>query len=520
MSARPITVRKLKEILRLKYQARLAHRQIALSLHISPSTVSYYLNRAAQLEITTWPLCERWDDVTLERAFLSTRAVSKTRHKPLPDWAVLHQELKQPGQKGVTLELLWQEYAERNNSDHYSYNHFCRLYKEWASVLQPSMRQTHIAGEKLFVDYCGQTMPIVDPHTGEILYRAQVFVAVLGASNYTFAEATRTQQLEDWVMSHKRAFEFFGGVPQLVVPDCLKSAVSVARNTDPDLNPTYQMLAAHFGTAIMPARPRKPKDKSKAEVGVQIVTRWILAVLRHETFHSLAQLNQRISGLLTRLNEKPFQKLPGCRASMFAELDAPALKPLPAYPYQYTKVVSVLVGKDYHVDLEKHYYSVPYALQGKRLEAHLAEHTVTLYHVGKVVAQHPRSHRKGQHSSVPAHMPAHHQALLECSSEHLLSWAASIGPYTTHWVDSFIRQAAHPAQAVRPCQALLGQSKKYGKARLEAACLRGYLTGANRLHHIRNMLKHGLEQQPVATSRQDPLQDISHDNVHGEHYFH
>jgi transposase len=193
--------------------------------------------------------------------------VFKTRHKPLPDWAVLHQELKQPGQKGVTLELLWQEYAERNNATHYSYNHFCRLYKVWASVLQPSMRQTHIAGEKLFVDYCGQTMPIVDPHTGEILYRAQVFVAVLGASNYTFAEATRSQQLEDWVMSHKRAFEFFGGVPQLVVPDCLKSAVSVARNTDPDLNPTYQMLAAHFGTAIMPARPRKPKDKSKAEVG-------------------------------------------------------------------------------------------------------------------------------------------------------------------------------------------------------------------------------------------------------------
>ncbi|BBU04458.1 hypothetical protein WP9W18E04_17970 [Aeromonas veronii] len=310
MSARPITVRKLKEILRLKYQAQLAHRQIALSLHISSSTVSYYLNRAAQLDITTWPLCERWDDVTLERAFLSTRAVSKTRHKPLPDWAVLHQELKQPGQKGVTLELLWQEYAERNNGAHYSYNHFCRLYKEWASVLQPSMRQTHIAGEKLFVDYCGQTMPIVDPHTGEILYRAQVFVAVLGASNYTFAEATRSQQLEDWVMSHKRAFEFFGGVPQLVVPDCLKSAVSVARNTDPDLNPTYQMLAAHFGTAIMPARPRKPKDKSKAEVGVQIVTRWILAVLRHETFHSLAHLNQRISGLLTRSMRNPSRSCP------------------------------------------------------------------------------------------------------------------------------------------------------------------------------------------------------------------
>lgn len=520
MSARPITVRKLKEILRLKYQTQLTHRQIALSLTISASTVSYYVNRAAQLGIHTWPLSELWTDDTLERAFLKTQPIHKKQLKPVPNWACVHQDLKKPGQKGVTLELLWQEYAERNSADHYSYNHFCRLYNEWAGVLQPSMRQTHIAGEKLFVDYCGQTMPIVDPHTGEILCKAQVFVAVLGASNYTFAEATRSQQLEDWVMSHKRAFEFFGGVPQLVVPDCLKSAVSVARNTDPDLNPTYQMLAAHFGTAIMPARPRKPKDKSKAEVGVQIVTRWILAVLRHEVFHSLTHLNQRISELLVRLNQKNFQKIPGSRASLFAELDAPALKPLPDYLYQYTKVMQVLVGKDYHVDIDKHYYSVPYALQGKRIEAHVTEHVVMFYHGGKAVAEHKRSQRKGQHSSLPEHMPEHHKAMLEWSPERLLSWASSIGPYTAHWVREFICQADHPAQAVRPCLTLLGQSKSYNEERLEAACLRGHLTGANRLHNIRAMLKNGLEQQPVTQTKHDPLHAISHTNVHGEGYFH
>lgn len=368
MSTRPITVRKLKEILRLKYQGKLTHSQIGRSLNVSSSTVSYYVNRANQLDIRDWPLSALWDDVTLERAFLKTQPNHKIQHKPLPNWASVHQDLKRSDHKGVTLELLWQEYAERQGEPHYSYNHFCRLYKQWAAVLQPSMRQTHIAGEKLFVDYCGQTMPIVDPHTGEILYRAQVFVAVLGASNYTYAEATRSQRLEDWVMSHKRAFEFFGGVPKLVVPDCLKSAVSVARNTDPDLNPTYQMMAAHFGTAIMPARPRKPKDKSKAEVGVQIVTRWILAALRHEIFHSLAQLNQRMGALLVKLNQKPFKQLPGCRSSWFTELDSPELNPLPIYPYHYTLVQKVLVGKDYHVDIEKHYYSVPYALQGKRLE--------------------------------------------------------------------------------------------------------------------------------------------------------
>jgi transposase len=520
MSTRPISVRKLKEILRFKYQGKLSHRQIALSLNISASTVSYYVNRAAQLGIHDWPLSELWDDLTLERAFLKTQPIHKKQHKPLPNWATIHQELKRKDHKGVTLERLWQEYAERQGSHYYSYNHFCRLYKEWARVLQPSMRRTHTAGEKLFVDYCGQTIPIVDPHTGEIIYRAQIFVAVLGASNYTFAEATRSQQLEDWCLSHKRAFEFFGGVPQLVIPDCLKSAVSVARNTDPDLNPTYQMMAAHFGTAIMPARPRKPKDKSKAEAGVQLVTRWILAVLRHETFHSLAHLNQRISELLVRLNQKDFQKIPGCRASLFAELDAPALNLLPRYPYHYTQIQRVLVGKDYHVDIEKHYYSVPYALLGKRLEAHITEQTVVFYHHGKMVAEHKRSQRKGQHSSLLEHMPEHHKAMLEWSPERLMNWAIAIGPYTAHWVHEFIRQADHPAQAVRPCLALLGQSKSYGKARLEAACLRGHLTGANRLHNIRTMLKNGLDQQPLSNTKQDPLQTLRHDNVHGEGYFH
>lgn len=520
MSARPISVRKLKEILRCKYQGKLTHRQIALSLSISASTVSYYVNRAAQLGITDWPLAPIWDDVTLERAFLKTVAVHKTQHKPLPNWAGVYQELKAPGRKGVTLELLWQEYAERSPEQHYSYNHFCRLYKEWAAVLQPSMRQTHLAGEKLFVDYCGQTMPIVDPDTGEMTCRAQIFVAVLGASNYTFAEATRSQQLEDWIMSHKRAFEFFGGVPQLVVPDCLKSAVSVARNTDPDLNPTYQMLAAHFGTAIMPARPRKPKDKSKAEVGVQVVTRWILAVLRHEVFHSLAHLNQRIAELLIKLNNKPFQKLPGCRSSLFNELDAPALQPLPRFPYEYTKIQRVLAGKDYHVDIEKHYYSVPYALVGKRLEAHIRAQTIVIYHHGQVVAEHPRSHRKGQHTCDMAHMPDHHKVMLEWSPERLLKWAASIGIYTQQWVQETLAHAAHPALAVRPCLSLLGQSETYSKARLEAACLRGHLTGANRLHNIRAILKNGLEYQPMPTVKHDPLKALVHDNVHGESYFH
>lgn len=397
----PISMRKLKEILRLKYGVGLSHRQIGRSLAISPSVVSRYANRAAQLGIKQWPLPTGWDDTKLKHAFLQTQV--KMKKHSLPDWATVHRELRN---KCVTLQLLWEEYCERNPGGFYSYNHYCRMYREWLKTTSPSMRQVHKAGEKLFVDYCGPTVGVTDPETGEIR-TAQVIVAVLGASSYTWAEATWSQQLEDWVMSHVRCFQWLGGVPELVVPDNLKSATSRACKYDPDVNPTYQQMLEHYNVAVLPARPRKPKDKAKAEVGVQVVERWIMARIRHEIFYSLASLNQRIRELLERLNNKIMQKLGYSRAELFIQLDKPALKPLPEASYSYTLVKKVRVHADYHVEIDKHYYSVPCSLLGQQLEAWISGELVRLFNQGQEVAVHPRKRTYGYPPTVNTYWRRH-----------------------------------------------------------------------------------------------------------------
>jgi transposase len=513
MTAVPISMNKLKEILRLKYGAGLKHRQIAASLNISPSVVSTYSNRAAQLGITQWPLPEPWNDKTLQQAFYQTQV--KPKKRSLPDWSVVHQELKR---KDVTLQLLWEEYAERNPAGFYSYNHYCRLYRDWLVVQKPSMRMSHKAGEKLFVDYCGPTVDIIDPENGEVR-NAQVFVAVMGASNYTYAEATWSQGLEDWCMSHARCFDFLGGVPEVVVPDNLKSAVTKAHRYEPDLNPTYQQLAAHYDVAVVPARPYKPKDKAKAEVGVQIVERWIIARLRHETFYSLAQLNQRIAELLIDLNERPMKKHPGSRREQFEQLDKPYLKPLPAHDYEFVHIKTVKVHLDYHVEVDKHYYSVPHSLTRKQLHAHVSGQLVRLYHQGELVASHPRSYRLGGHTTCEQHMPTSHQKM-QWSPERFERWAGQIGRATLQLVQHQFQSRRHPEQACRSCFGLLSLAKPYGNERLEAACQRALTAGLYRLQNIQSILKNGLDQQPLSQSQPDLLQQLDHSNLRGQDYYH
>jgi transposase len=355
-------MRKIKEVLRLNFHSNLSQRSISRALGLSRTTVGDYLRRAKQAQLS-WPLPKSMTDQQLCDLLFPATVVVPASERATVDCAHIHNELKR---KGVTLMLLWEEYQSIHPHP-YNYSYYCEIYRRFARKLKLSMRQIHLAGEKLFVDYSAQTISIVNPHTGEIK-EAQVFVAVLGASNYTFAEATLSQGLSDWLGSHRRAFEFYGGVPQIVVPDNLKSAVTKSCRYEPDLNPSYQELAQHYNTAVIPARVRKPQDKSKAEVAVQIVERWILARLRKQTFFSLAQANDAISHLLLDMNNRPFKKLPGTRRQAFESLDQPVLQPLPSTPYEFAQWKKVRVNIDYHIELDGHYYSVPFALKGQQLD--------------------------------------------------------------------------------------------------------------------------------------------------------
>ena len=410
-------MRKIREILRLRWAAGLSIRQISASTKASIGAIQQLLARAAALGLG-WPLPDELDDAALARLLYPGADAQVSSRFEIPDWAAIHQELKH---KGVTKLLLWEEYTAQYPNRCYSYSQFCERYRQWRQRQQRSLRQLHRAGDKCFVDYCGQTVPIVDRHTGEIR-TAQVFVGVLGASNYTFAEATWTQTLPDWLGSHVRMLTYYGGCPALIVPDNLKSGVSRACRYDPDLNASYQQLAEHYQVAVLPARPRKPRDKPKVEVAVQVVERWILARLRKHTFLSLAELNQCIRTLLTELNAKPFKRLPGNRREAFEHLDRPALTPLPKHPYEYVAIKTVKVNIDYHIEVEHHHYSVPHELVGERLECHAGEQLVKVCFHDKQVASHPRGQGPGI-TTVAAHMPVRHRKHHTWTPGRLKQWA-------------------------------------------------------------------------------------------------
>ena len=380
------------------------------------------------------------------------------------------------------------------------------------------MRQDHRAGEKLFVDYAGQTVPVIDRATGEIR-GAQIFVAVLGASNYTYAEATWTQGLPDWIGSHQRALRFLGGVPELVVPDNLRSGVSKAHRYEPDTNPTYQDMASHYGIAVLPTRVRRPRDKAKVEGGVLVVERWILAALRHRQFFSLRELNAAISELLVKLNNRPFRKLPGCRREHFEQLDRPALQPLPAEPYVYAEWKKARVHIDYHVAVDGHYYSVPHALIKREVDVRMTHNTIECFHRGERVASHQRSNLKGRHTTVAAHMPESHRQAGEWSPERLLKWAAKAGPATEKLIRTVMASRKHPQQAYRSCLGILRLGNAYGNERLEAACRRALMLGSCRYKSIESILKHRLDEQPLEEQQELALPD-THDNIRGPAYYH
>jgi len=506
-------MRKIKEVLRLKWVQGLSNRQIARACGIGRPTVGEYLHRAAEAGLA-WPLPSGLDEATLERQLFPLSPALPAQARKVPDWAVVHQERRC---KSVTVFLLWQEYRE-THPEGYQYSWFCEHYRAWQGKLDVVMRQDHRAGEKLFVDYAGQTVPVVDRFTGEIR-EAQIFVAVLGASNYTYAEATWTQGLPDWIGSHLRTFTFLGGVPELVVPDNLRAGVSKAHRYEPDTNPTYQDMASHYGVAVLPTRVRRPRDKAKVEAGVLVVERWILAALRHRTFFSLAELNAAIGELLEKLNARPFKKLPGSRREHFESLDKPALQPLPAAPYVYAEWKKARVHIDYHLAIEGHYYSVPHALIKKQLDVRITQNTIECFHRGNRIASHRRSYQKGRHTTVSAHMPESHRQAGDWSPERLSNWAAKTGPVTGKLIMTILSSRKHPQQAYRSCLGILRLGKAYGDDRLEAACRRALILGSHSYKSIESILKHRLDDKPLAEQQELALPE-DHGNIRGPSYYH
>lgn len=506
-----LSMRKIKDVLRLHFERNLSARQIGHSLKISHNTATQYLHRARTAGLA-WPLPADLSDSELESLLFPVLSPSSVK-RPEPNWADVHMERKR---RSVTLLLLWEEY-KAEHPDGLQYSQFCDRYRAFVGKLKPSMRQIHVAGEKAFIDYAGQTLPIQDPVSGEVR-EAQIFVAVLGASNYTFAEATWTQNLSDWIGSHVRAFTFFGGAPKLLVPDNLRSGVSKACRYEPDINPTYDDMAAHYGAAVIPARVRKPKDKSKVEVAVQIVERWILARLRNRIFLSLREANLAIAALVADLNDRPFKKLPGNRKEVFETLDKPALLPLPHVPYVFAEWKQATVNIDYHIEVAGHYYSVPCSLIKKRIDVRITASTVECFHKGQRVAAHPRSMQKGHHTTVMEHMPRSHREYAGWTPERIMEWAHKLGPNVAALAEAIMDSRKHPVQGYRSCLGVIRLAKEHGDNRLDAACERALRLGALSLKSLKSILKTGLDRLPLPIHAPDQT-SVPHENVRGPQYY-
>lgn len=504
-------MRKTREILRQKWELGRSHRQVAESVGGSPGAVGAAVARATEAGLD-WAGIQALDDDTLEARLYPSSALAA---RPLPDFALVHAERLRPC---VTLELLHLEYLEQSPGG-YRYTQFCEHYRVWLKKRRLSMRQEHRAGEKLFVDYSGKRPSVVDPKTGE-LTPAELFVAVLGASNYTFAEATLTQQGHDWIASHRRALEFLGGVPAIFVPDQLKSGVTKPCRYEPGVQRTYEELAEHYGATVIPARPGHPKDKAKVEVGVQVAQRWILARLRNQTFFSLDTLNDRIGELLDELNDRKMRVYGTSRRVLFEKLDRPALKSLPAEPFVYGEWKTARVNIDYHVDLEHHYYSVPHALVHEQVDVRFSATTVEVFYKQQRVAAHARNHTRGRHTTIAAHMPALHQKHLEWTPSRIIHWAQTIGPQTARLVELIIAERPHPEHGYRSCLGILRLGKRYGDARLEVACGRAVAVSARSYRHVDSILKNGLDRIPVEPCAPEAEPGGTHENVRGPTYYH
>jgi transposase len=504
-------MRKIRDVLRLR-AGGMSKRKIAASLSIGVTAAGDCVRRARRAGLS-WPLPENLNDAALEQRLYPLPQATAKNQRPQPDWAAIHRELRRPG---VTLQLLWEEHRGAH-PDGYGYSRYCELYRAWEGRLSPTMRQLHVAGERMFVDYAGTTLEVVDGTTGEVRV-CQLFVAALGASNYTYAEATFTQRLVDWIGSHVRTFAFFGGVTAQIVSDNLRSGITKACFYEPAVNRTYAEMAAHYDTAIVPARPRKPRDKAKVEVAVQVATRWIIAKLRNRRFFSLNEINAAIRELVTQINDRVTRHLGRSRRSLFDELERPALKKLPVEPYLYAEWKECKVGLDYHVEVERHYYSVPHVLLRETVWARITARTIEVFHRGKRVAAHIRSSSNRRHTTVREHMPSSHRRYADWTPERIRRQAGEIGRNTAILIEIIMRERAHPEQGFRASVGIIRLVKSHGRDRLEAACGRALEIGARSFTSVNSILKNNLEAKRPGPAADEP--SIAHPNIRGPRYFH
>jgi len=512
MAAKRLLMRKIREILRLKWEAGLSHRAIAQACGVGLGTITEYLGRAKVAGLR-WPLPAELDDGALE-ALLFQAPGGEPSARPLPAMSWIHKELKRPG---VTLSLLWQEYLAAH-PDGYHYSQFCERYRRWSQALQPSMRQVHVAGEKVFVDFSGKRPEIVDQRSGEVR-AVELFVGVLGASSYTYAEACPSQELASWVGAHVRMNEFFGGSAAIFVPDNLKSGVTRPCRYEPLINRTYDELAEHYAAVVIPARVRRPKDKAKAEAGVLLVQRWILARLRNQTFFSIGALNAAIRELLVEINSRPLRDLDASRRELFEALDRPALKPLPATRYEMGEWKTSRLNIDYHVAVAGNYYSVPYQLMRQDVDVRITHSTVEVFHKSRRVASHLRLVGKGRSATKAEHMPSSHRAHAEWTPSRLVRWAEKHGPATAVMVRQIMADRPHPEQGFRACLGIMRLAKKYGDQRLEAACDRASRLRSYSYSTVKNILSSGVEQLPLPGAMAPRPPAPAHDNIRGSSYY-
>ena len=513
MVARRLSMRKIKEVLRLKWECGSSNKQIATSCNIARSTVREYLSRAEDAGLT-WPLDPNLDDSGLENLLFPDKPLIPSSQRQMPSMTYLFQEMKK---KAVTLQLLWYEYKQ-GNPDGYQYSQFCNLYRQWVKKLDVTLRQEHRAGEKLFVDYAGQTFPIIDRSTGEIL-NAYIFIATLGASNYTFAEASLSLDLPSWINAHVHAFDFFGGVTEILVPDNTKTGIKHPCRYEPDINPTYQDLADHYDTTVIPARPKHPRDKAKVESAVLVAERWILAALRNHQFFSLSALNRAISDKLRDLNNRKFNKLDTNRRTLYLTIDKPALKPLPVHRYEYAEWKKLRVSIDYHVEVYQHYYSVPYQLIREQVDVRITTHTVEVLFKNQRVASHKRSYNQGHFTTLPQHMPKSHQRYIEWTPSRIIRWAAKNGPNTEKLVTRIMENRPHPEQGFRSSLGIMRLAKQYDPERLENACARALLIKGYSYKSVKSILKNGLDRQPLLFDQAEQPCSPDHQNIRGKHYY-